>query len=107
MSQIKLTKTEIKTLQDLQSTSEQICAQLGRVILEKAALERQKEHLQTQHNNLQESVQTTLNQLSEKYGNGRIDLSKGVIFVEGSLEDPSSEPVNVHEKAGPSPEELT
>jgi len=78
MEQIKLSQEELETIQQLQTTQSEIIGNLGQLEYSIQLLELQKEELTEQIEKLKESEIKIGKDLTEKYGNGSIDLSSGL-----------------------------
>ena len=85
MEQIKLSQEELDILNDLQSTQNQIIANLGQLEYNIQLLELQKEKLTEQIEELKKSETKVGQVLTQKYGNGSIDLNSGV-FTKTEIE---------------------
>jgi len=85
MEQIKLSQEELNVLNDLQSTQNQIIANLGQLEYNIQLLELQKEKLTEQIEELKKSETKVGQDLTQKYGNGSIDLNSGV-FTKTEIE---------------------
>jgi len=77
MEQIKLSQEELETIQQLQTKQGEIINHLGQLEYNIQLLELQKEDLTEQIEQLKESETKIGKDLTEKYGNGSIDLSSG------------------------------
>ena len=77
MSKQKLTKEEIETIKDLQSSRNNIIVELGNLEAYLFELSTKKTQLQGQLSELGVKDQELGKELSDKYGNGSIDLEKG------------------------------
>jgi len=77
MSKQKLTKEEIKTIKDLQSSRSNIIVELGNLEAYLFEVSTKKTQLQGQLSELTVKDQELGKELSDKYGNGSIDLEKG------------------------------
>lgn len=86
MEPIKLTVEEIEQLQSIQQKNSLVVSELGSIELAKLQIEKRRagalEFLET----LREEEQTFGKELSEKYGNGSIDLEKGEFIPAPSAE---------------------
>lgn len=78
MEQLKLSQEELNTLTELQSQQNEIIANLGQLEYSIQLLELQKEGLTEQIEKLKESENKIGKELTEKYGNGSIDLNSGL-----------------------------
>lgn len=87
MEQIKLSQEEIETLTKLQNTQVNIVNALGQLEYNIQLLELQKEGLTEQIEELKKSETKIGQDLTQKYGNGSIDLDTGIFTkVESNLE---------------------
>ena len=77
MANQKLTEEEIKDIKDLQSTRNNIIVELGNLEAYFFDISLKKADLQKQLGELTERDQKLGKDLSDKYGNGSIDLEKG------------------------------
>ena len=78
MEQIKLSQEELSTLTQLQETQSNIINTLGQLEYNIQLLELQKESLTEQIEELKKDENKDGQDLTEKYGNGSIDLNSGV-----------------------------
>lgn len=78
MEQIKLSQEEIETLSKLQDTQNNIISTLGQLEYNIQLLELQKENLTEQIEELKKAELKIGQDLTEKYGNGSIDLDTGL-----------------------------
>lgn len=78
MEQIKLSEEELNTLNQLQTKQNEIIASLGQLEYSIQLLELQKEGLTEEIEKLRESESKIGKELTEKYGNGSIDLNSGL-----------------------------
>ncbi len=76
MANQKLTEEEIKSIKDLQSTRNSIIVELGNLEAYLFDLSTKKTGLQGQLSELAVKDQELGKELSDKYGNGSIDLEK-------------------------------
>jgi|TARA_R110000744_G_scaffold12627_5_gene37447 hypothetical protein len=72
-----LTEEEIKTIKDLQSTRDGIIIELGNIEAYFAEVKARKEELYLELKSLKVKDLEVGKELSDKYGNGSIDLEKG------------------------------
>ena len=72
-----LTEEEIKTIKDLQSTRDGIIIELGNIEAYFAEVKARKEELYLELKSLKGKDLEVGKELSDKYGNGSIDLEKG------------------------------
>ena len=81
MANKKLSKEEVSTLKDYQNKTNEIVVTLGLIELQKHALDKRKKELLEGFDTLQEDESKTASELTEKYGDGQIDLEKEEITV--------------------------
>jgi len=87
MEQTKLSQEELNSLIQLQETQNRIVASLGQIEYNIQLLELQKEKLVEQIEELKKSEIKIGQDLTQKYGNGSIDLDSGTfIKAESNLE---------------------
>lgn len=87
MEQTKLPQEELNSLIQLQETQNRIVASLGQIEYNIQLLELQKEQLVEQIEELKKSEIKIGQDLTQKYGNGSIDLDSGTfIKTESNLE---------------------
>lgn len=80
MSDIKkLTTEELEAVKSIKQEYSNLAVSLGELELQKANIEKDKQVLLNQHFQLIEKEANLANQLSEKYGNGSINLDTGEI----------------------------
>jgi|TARA_B100001094_G_C18171884_1_gene795603 predicted nuclease with TOPRIM domain len=72
----KLSKEEVAELKEIQNKGNQISYSLGQIHVAKYGLEKKTENLQNQLDDLQKKENELANKLTEKYGEGNIDLEK-------------------------------
>jgi hypothetical protein len=82
MKNKKLTSEEIEKLQEIQEKNAAVATELGNLEITKLQLEARKGDVIKFYNDLKEEEQTFGKELSDKYGNGSIDLEKGE-FIPG------------------------
>lgn len=82
MSNTKLTKEEVKSIKELQSNRDAIIVELGNIEAYLDEVKTRKADLFKQLEALRVEDQEVGKSLSEKYGNGSIDLEKGE-FIPG------------------------
>jgi predicted nucleic acid-binding Zn-ribbon protein len=75
--QLKLSQDELNFLKKLQSDQQTLVTQFGQLEYQMQILELQKDQLVETLNKLREQELTTGNELTQKYGNGTIDLESG------------------------------
>lgn len=78
MAEQKLTPEEIKQVRTIQESQEQIVAGFGELEFQIQSLELQKEKLVEQLESYKTKEINLANELSKKYGNGTINIEKGV-----------------------------
>lgn len=72
----KLSKEEVAELKEIQNKGNQISYSLGQIHVAKYGLEKKTENLKNQLDDLQKKENELANKLTEKYGEGNIDLEK-------------------------------
>ena len=77
MKNKKLTSEEIEKLQEIQQKNAAVATELGNLEITKLQLEARKGDVIKFYNDLKEEEQTFGKELSDKYGNGSIDLENG------------------------------
>jgi len=77
MENTKLTVEEIEKLQEIQRKNAAVATELGNLEITKIQLESRREEIVKYFNELKDQEQVFGKELSEKYGNGTIDLEKG------------------------------
>ena len=77
MSNTILTVEEIQQLTETQTQSQQIALELGNLEIARLQLEKRKEEVIAFLNEFKAKEQELGKSLSDKYGNGTIDLEKG------------------------------
>jgi len=75
--QIKLSQEELDFVKQLQTDQQNLITQFGSIEYQMQLLELQKDQLIESLNKLREQELTTGNELTQKYGNGTIDLESG------------------------------
>jgi len=75
----KLKETELQELQDFQTQSETLIAQLGQLGFKKLQIEREEQFLKQQYNQIISSEMELSKKLKETYGEVAIDLKTGEI----------------------------
>jgi stress response protein YsnF len=75
----KLQETELQELQDFQTQSENLIAQLGQLGFKKLQLEREEQFLKQQYSQIITSEVELSKKLKETYGDVSIDLKTGEI----------------------------
>ena len=77
MEPIKMTTEEIEKFQSIQQRNNLVVNELGTIELAKLQIERRREEALSFLSSLREEEQTFGKELSDKYGDGSIDLEKG------------------------------
>jgi hypothetical protein len=77
MENTKLTIEEVEKLQEIQQKNAAVATELGNLEITKLQVEARKAEVVEFFNKLKEEEQAFGKELSEKYGNGSIDLEKG------------------------------
>ena len=77
MENTKLTVEEIEKLQEIQQKNAAVSTELGNLEITKLQIDARREDIIKYFNELKQEEQTFGKELSEKYGNGTIDLEKG------------------------------
>lgn len=75
----KLKETELQELQDFQTQSEILIAQLGQLGFKKLQIEREEQFLKQQYSQIISSEAELSKKLKENYGDVSIDLKTGEI----------------------------
>ena len=86
MENTKLTVEEIEKLQEIQQKNAAVASELGNLEITKLQIEARKNEVVDYFNKLKEEEQAFGKELSEKYGNGSIDLEKGEFIPAPSAE---------------------
>ena len=76
-NKVKLSQEELQSLKSLQEKENQLVVKFGQVEYEIQNLELQKETAIDQLSKLKEEEELIGNQLTQKYGNGSIDIESG------------------------------
>ena len=80
MSEVKkLTAEELETIKSIKIEYNNLAVSLGELELQKANIEQDKQNLLLQSVQLSEKESALAKQLSDKYGNGTINLDTGEI----------------------------
>ena len=82
MENKKLETTEIEKLKELQQRSVNISAEFGNLEILKLQMEARKNDLIGAYNTLKQEETEFGKELSEKYGDGTIDIEKGEFIAE-------------------------
>jgi hypothetical protein len=77
MENTKLTQEELQQLQEIQQQNQVLALELGNLELTKIQIESRYDELVEFHTQLKDKEKEIGKELSEKYGNGTIDLEKG------------------------------
>jgi hypothetical protein len=77
MENTKLTIEEVEKLQEIQQKNAAVANELGNLEVTKLQIEARRVEIIEYFNNLKTEEQTFGKELSDKYGNGSIDLEKG------------------------------
>ena len=77
MENTKLTVEEIEKLQDIQQKNTAVATELGSLEITKLQIEARREEVVKYFTELKQEENTFGKELSDKYGNGSIDLEKG------------------------------
>jgi hypothetical protein len=86
MENTKLTVEEVEKLQEIQQKNAAVASELGNLEITKLQVEARKAEVVEFFNKLKEEEQAFGKELSEKYGNGSIDLEKGEFIPTPSAE---------------------
>jgi hypothetical protein len=86
MENSKLTIEEVEKLQEIQQKNAAVASELGNLEITKLQVEARKAEVVEFFNKLKEEEQAFGKELSEKYGNGSIDLEKGEFIPAPSAE---------------------
>lgn len=82
MENTKLTVEEIEKLQDIQQKNAAVARELGNLEITKLQIESRREEIVKYFTDLKQEEITLGKELSDKYGNGQIDLEKGEFIPE-------------------------
>jgi hypothetical protein len=77
MENTKLTQEELQQLQEIQQQNQALALEFGNLELTKIQIENRYDELVEFHTQLKDKEKEIGKGLSEKYGNGTIDLEKG------------------------------
>ena len=77
MENTKLTVEEVEKLQDIQQKNTAVATELGSLEITKLQIEARREEVVKYFTELKKEENTFGKELSDKYGNGTIDLEKG------------------------------
>lgn len=78
MAEQKLTTEEINQIKSIQDTQENLISDFGELEFQIQSLELQKEKLIEQLDSYKNKEKELANKLSQKYGNGTINLEEGI-----------------------------
>ena len=90
---IKFTEEELKSLQDLQGTYQQITLAMGQISLSKIQLENREKSVLNTLNEVREKENELAKELTEKYGKGSLNIETGEFtpVVEETTEEATQE----------------
>ena len=88
---IKFTEEELKSLQDLQGTYQQITLAMGQISLSKIQLENREKSVLNTLNEVREKENELAKELTEKYGKGSLDIQSGEFTPLAEESETSSE----------------
>lgn len=74
---IKFTEEELKSLQDLQGTYQQITLAMGQISLSKIQLENREQSVLNTLSEVREKENELAKELTEKYGKGSLNIETG------------------------------
>ena len=74
---IKFTEEELKSLQDLQGTYQQITLAMGQISLSKIQLENREKSVLNTLNEVRDKENELAKELTEKYGKGSLNIETG------------------------------
>ena len=97
MENTKLSQEELQSIQQLQEKNRAIVTEFGEIELIKLNLERRAENAKKYLAELREEENTFGKELSDKYGDGTVDLSTGEFVPAPKTEDASTEEVSAAE----------
>ena len=86
MENTKLTVEEVEKLQEIQQKNAAVASELGNLEITKLQVEARKAEVVEFFNKLKEEEQAFGKELSEKYGNGSIDLENGEFIPKPTAE---------------------
>ena len=78
MAEQKLTPEEVNEIKSIQETQEKLVTSFGELEFQIQTLELQKEKLVEQLETYRTKEKELANQLSQKYGNGTINIEEGI-----------------------------
>ena len=88
---IKFTEEELKSLQDLQGTYQQITLAMGQISLSKIQLENREQSVLNTLGEVREKENELAKELTEKYGKGSLDIQSGEFTPLAEESETSSE----------------
>ena len=88
---IKFTEEELKSLQELQGTYNQITLAFGQLTISRHALDAREETLKTTLGETQTKENELAKELTEKYGKGSLDIQSGEFTPLAEESETSSE----------------
>ena len=90
---IKFTEGELKSLQDLQGTYQQITLAMGQISLSKIQLENREQSVLNTLGEVREKENELAKELTEKYGKGSLNIETGEFtpVVEETTEEATQE----------------
>tara|TARA_R110000868_G_scaffold183975_8_gene425397 strand:+ start:34 stop:327 length:294 start_codon:yes stop_codon:yes gene_type:complete len=97
MENTKLSQEELQSIQQLQEKNRAIVIEFGEIELIKLNLERRAENAKKFLAELREEENTFGKELSDKYGDGTVDLSTGEFVPAPKTEDVPTEEVSAAE----------
>lgn len=97
MKNTKLSQEELQSIQQLQEKNRAIVIEFGEIELIKLNLERRTENAKKYLAELREEENTFGKELSDKYGDGTVDLSTGEFVPAPKTEDAPAEEVSAAE----------
>lgn len=74
---IKFTKDEVSNIQELQQLYNAMVTYAGQVYLEELSLDKKKDQVETNFEELREKESGIISELTTKYGQGQINLETG------------------------------
>jgi len=87
---IKFTEDELKNLQELQGTYQQITLALGQLSVSKYAMEERENSLKQALLDTKTTENELANSLTEKYGKGTLNIETGEFTPESTPETPET-----------------
>lgn len=91
MSEIPLHTIELEKIKELQQLTHNVTLEYGNIELSKKALQARTERVDLAFKQLREQEQQLIKELELKYGQGSIDIPKGVFIPSTSFNTPVSE----------------